>query len=125
MQHPKDSRDEFATAMNERADAAKRAKSTKRKIYWSRDSIPALEGLTPERKAAAVKSVVLQVWGHWQVWVPFAVLSIGYVVFFSLAPSFPYRFPIVLVSVIALTKIAALPSNSYYQHYLSIKKHES
>jgi hypothetical protein len=87
-------------------------------IYWSRDSIPALHGLSPEEKKAAIMSVIHKVWRHWQVWLPFASLFFGYAMFFLLAPQFPNRLPIVVVSVLILAKLASLPRNSYLQHYL-------
>ena len=88
-------------------------------IYWTRDSIPALRGLSPEEKKAAIVSVIRKVWRHWQVWLPWASLVLGYVLFFLLAPRFPYRLPIAVVSILILSRLAALPLHGYLQHYLS------
>ena len=91
-------------------------------IYWSRDSIPALRGLSPEEKKAATMSVIRKVWRHWQVWLPFASLFFGYAMFFALAPQFPYRFLVVVVSVVILARLASLPFHSYLQRYLSTQR---
>ena len=93
-------------------------------IYWTRDSIPALRGLSPMEKKAVVMSVVRDVWRHWQVWLPFALLILGYALFFLLAPSVPYRLPIVVVSIFVFSRVAALPFHSYLQHYLSTRRGE-
>ncbi len=93
-------------------------------IYWSRDSIPALRGLSSEEKKVATMSVAREVWRHWQVWLPFAALFFGYVLFYAFAPQFPYRFLLVIVSAPVLAQLASLPFYSYLQHYLSTRREE-
>jgi hypothetical protein len=91
-------------------------------IYWRRDDIPALQGLSSTEKKAAIRSVIWPVWRHWQVWSPFLLLFAGYAAFFLLAPRFPYRSVIVSVSVLVFARLAVLPFHSYLQHHLSAQR---
>ncbi|MDB6029179.1 MAG: hypothetical protein JWM68_5402 [Verrucomicrobiales bacterium] len=88
-------------------------------IYWSQKDIPALKGLSREVREAAKRAVIGRVWKHWQAWLPFAILIAAYIVFLALAPRFPFRFPIVLVTGLVSAKVAALPFNHYLDYYLS------
>lgn len=88
-------------------------------IYWNKKDIPALKGLTPQERTAAIKPVIGKVWRHWQVWLPFLIQIGAYIVFFFSAPYFPYRLPIVIVVVCITAKIAGLPFNHYLNYYLS------
>ena len=94
-------------------------------VYWSQKDIPALKGLSRQQREAAKKQVVFKVWRHWQVWLPFAVLISAYTVFVIFAPRFRYRFPIVIVTIVLISKVAALPFNHFLQHYLSEKDTET
>ena len=87
-------------------------------VYWSQNDIPALKGLSRKDREAAKRRVVRQVWKHWQVWIPFAVFLAVYVVFLTIAPRFPYRLPIVVVTGLVVAKVAALPYNHYLDFYL-------
>jgi MFS superfamily sulfate permease-like transporter len=88
-------------------------------LYWSQIQIPALKRLSSQERAAAKRAVIGKVWKHWQVWLPFATLIAAYFAFFILAPRFPYRLPIVIVTLLATSRVAALPFSHYLQHYLN------
>lgn len=93
-------------------------------IYWSQKSLPALQGLSAAEAAAAKRTVIRNVWRHWQVWLPFFSLALFYLVFLLVAPQFPYRIIVVSLTAIALAKVASLPFNSYLQHYLETRRNE-
>jgi MFS superfamily sulfate permease-like transporter len=88
-------------------------------VYWSQKDIPGLKGLSRKGREAAKRAVIGRVWKHWQVWLPFAILIAAYIVFLAFAPRFPYRFPLVLVTILVAARLAALPFNHYLNFYLS------
>jgi hypothetical protein len=88
------------------------------KIYWSQKNIPALKGLSPQEREAAKRRVLGKVWRHWQVWLPFAIQFAAFAVFIAVAPSFPYRLPVVILAVVFTSMLAGLPFNHYLDHYL-------
>jgi len=94
-------------------------------IYWSQKDIPALKGLTLQAQTAAKKAVIGKVWRHWQVWLPFVLQAVAYILFLVFVPQFPYRFFVVVLAVLFTVKLAALPFNHYLQHYLSQDDHKS
>lgn len=93
-------------------------------IFWTQNQIPALHGLSKEQQAELLRPIIPLLAKHWQVWSPFAGMVVLYAIFFFFAPRFPYRFPVVVLSLVALTKIACLPRNAYIHRYLSVCKSE-
>lgn len=91
---------------------------SKMKVYWNQKDIPALKGLSGKDREAVKRTVMPQVWRHWQVWVPLTAQIVGFAVFVLTAPRFPYRLPIVLLGIYITTKLAGLPLNHYLDHYL-------
>src|SRR5687768_1744170 len=85
-------------------------------IYWTRNSIPALRDLAPNRRNEIIRPVLRNVWSHWQVWSPFLVMMTLYAVFLIYAPQFPYRLWVVAISFGIFSYIAAIPFNHYLQH---------
>lgn len=88
-------------------------------IYWSQKDIPALKVLSSHEREAAKRAVIGKVWRHWQVWLPFALLFVAYGIFLLFAPRFPYRLPVVIVTLLLLTRVAGLPFHHYLDHYLN------
>jgi len=86
-------------------------------LYWSKNSIPALKGLTQKQRMELTNPVLGAVWRRWQVWLPVVVqLALAFLFIFK-APHFPYRLPIVIILAIVTVKIAHLPHN----HYLALE----
>lgn len=84
--------------------------------------LPALRGLSGQERKAAVGAVIMDVWKHWQVWLPFVLQISGFVLFFLTAPRFPYRFPVVVAVAFLTSKLAALPMNHYLQAHLAARE---
>lgn len=87
-------------------------------IYWNQKDIPALKGLSRKERELAKRTVIHQVWKHWQVWLPFAVQFTAFTAFIFLTPQFPYRLAIIIVAAVTTSKVASLPFHHYIDFYL-------
>lgn len=86
-------------------------------IYWSKNSIPALHGLSAKERMTLIQPVIGAVWRRWQVWVPALTQAVLAFAFIFLAPPFPYRLPAVIIAAVITVKIAFLPFN----HFLALE----
>lgn len=82
-------------------------------LYWSKNSIPELKGLSPKERVERIRPVLGAVWQRWQVWLPVLIQIIFAFALIFLAPHFPYRLPILIVLAICTVKLAFLPHNQF------------
>jgi hypothetical protein len=83
------------------------------------NNLPALQGMTDDEKAQAIKSVRWKVLKHWQASAPLAlwILSLFLAVF--LTGTFPWKRLVIIGGGCLMGMFAVLPSNHYAQEYLS------
>ena len=86
-------------------------------IYWSKNSIPALQNMPAKESSALILQVSGAVWRRWQVWLPVLTKIILFLSFIFLAPQFEYRILIVFVLSFVTLRIAFLP----YHHFLALE----
>lgn len=88
-------------------------------IYWRQSDIPELKGLTLQERAVAKRAVLSKVWRHWQVWLPQVTNIAIFIIFIISVKITPLVMLISFPLIILFAIVAALPFNSYLQHYLA------
>lgn len=87
-------------------------------IYWSKNQIPLLKGLSQSEQQSKLKQVALKALCHWQVWLSFFVQILFICWFVFLGPVFSYKFWVVLVLAFVTAKLASLPLNHFLAKHL-------
>jgi hypothetical protein len=86
------------------------------KIYWSRNEIPQLKGLTRQEQTRLIIAVPpKEIWKHWEVWGAFAAQTVFIFSFIIFGPVFPYKFWVMLGLIYITMKLAQIP----HLHYLA------
>jgi hypothetical protein len=87
-------------------------------IYWKKNDIPEWAAMSEQERQTAIKVIIRKVWGHWQVYLPFAIQLSVFLAFIFLGPQFEYRLIVVGVLAYLTAKLAGLPFHSYLRKYL-------